>query len=63
MSAATSCTVGPWLLRNWLAGRDPVYPFGFRVFASLGYSAAELAKTLRLDYWRHHMNGDEALIR
>ena len=22
----------------------------------------ELAKTLRLDYWRHHMNGDEKLI-
>lgn len=51
----------PWLGRNWLAGRDPVYPLGARAFNSLGFSERLLAR------WeadnRHYGVKDMNLVR
>lgn len=56
---AASLVVGPWLVRNWLAGGDPVYPFGFHLFGSLGYSSGELAAWMADN--RHYGVADQTL--
>lgn len=46
-AGVAALALGPWLARNWLAGHDPVYPFGEAVFDSLRYSSAELARWMQ----------------
>jgi 4-amino-4-deoxy-L-arabinose transferase-like glycosyltransferase len=43
-AAVAFAAVLPWLARNTFAGRDPVYPFGVGLFASVGYSPEELSR-------------------
>ncbi len=40
--AVASAVVSPWLFRNWLAGGDPVYPFGLGLFPTIRYSPEEM---------------------
>jgi len=43
-AAAMVLVVLPWVARNWLAGRDPLYPFGFRIFDALGFGSFEMKR-------------------
>jgi len=54
-----SVVVGPWLIRNWLAGGDPVYPFGLHWFGSLAYSPGELTAWMADN--RHYGVADQTL--
>jgi 4-amino-4-deoxy-L-arabinose transferase-like glycosyltransferase len=45
--AVASAVLSPWLARNWLAGRDPVYPFLPEAFDPLMFSAAELSRWMQ----------------
>ncbi len=51
-TAVAALLLGPWLVRGWLAGGDPVYPFLPGVFRPVGFDAALLDRWM--DDNRHY---------